>query len=286
MDFIKELRIKWITGSMLIKLVFVNVAVFLLLHLLTFVLGFTSLNPEKALLMVELPSDLGSFLRVPWTIITYMFSQYDLLHILFNMLWLYWFGEIFLLADSSKSMLALYLYGGLGGGILFMLCYTMFGLYGLIIGSSASVLAIVVATAVRHPDYKMNLLLLGEISLKWVAIATIVIDFISIGGSNSGGHIAHIGGAIMGIWYALAQKNGIDITRPYCIAADRIINLRNRLFDRIYKFYGAKPAFRSSKSKPDEACLDEILDKVKKSGYGSLTKQEKDRLFDVSRRIK
>lgn len=286
MDFIKELRIKWITGSMLIKLVFVNVAVFLLLHLLTFICMFTPFSPDKVLAFVEFPSEFMSFLRTPWTIVTYMFSQYDLLHILFNMLWLYWFGEIFLLADSSKRMLALYLYGGFGGAILFMFCYSLLGISGLIIGSSASVLAIVVATAVRHPDYKMGLLFLGEISLKWVAIVTIIIDFVSIGGSNTGGHIAHIGGAIMGFWYAASQKRGIDITRPYCIIVDRIINLRNRFFDKKYKFYGAKPSFHSSESKNDEACLDEILDKVKKSGYGSLTKQEKDRLFDVSRRIK
>ena len=112
------------------------------------------------------------------------------------------------------------------------------------------------------------------------------IDFLSIGGSNAGGHIAHIGGAVVGLCYAVAQKYGVDITRPYCVAVDRMVNLRNRLFDKKYKFYGAKPSFHSAKSKNDEACLDEILDKVKKSGYGSLTKQEKDRLFDVSRRIK
>jgi len=286
MDIIKELRIKWITGSMLIKLVFVNVAIFLLLHLLTFISGFTSASPESVLALVELPSDFRSFLSVPWTIVSYMFSQYDLLHILFNMLWLYWFGEIFLFADSSKRMLALYLYGGIGGGLIFMIWYSLLGLYGLIIGSSASVLAIVVATAVRHPDFKMNLLFLGEISLKWVAIATIVIDFLSIGGSNTGGHIAHIGGAVVGLCYAVAQRYGVDITRPYCMAVDHVVNLRNRLFDKKYKSYGARPAFHSAKSKNDEACLDEILDKVKKSGYGSLTKQEKDKLFDVSRRIK
>lgn len=286
MNLVREIKIKWLTGSMLIKLVFVNVAVFLLLRLLALVSLFTPIAVGDILSIVELPSDFDSFIRRPWTLVTYMFSQYDLLHILFNMLWLYWFGEIFLLADSSKRMLALYIYGGIGGGVLFMVSYSLLGFHGLIIGSSASVLAIVVATAVRHPDYKMGLLFLGEISLKWVAVATIVIDFLSIGGSNAGGHIAHIGGAIVGLWYAYAQKNGIDITRPYCMVADKLINLRNSLSGRRYKFRGSGPALRSKESKSDEACLDEILDKVKKSGYGSLTREEKAKLFDVSSRIK
>lgn len=286
MNLVREIKIKWLTGSMLIKLVFVNVAVFLLLRLLALVSLFTPIAVGDILSIVELPSDFDSFIRRPWTLVTYMFSQYDLLHILFNMLWLYWFGEIFLLADSSKRMLALYIYGGIGGGVLFMICYSLLGFRGLIIGSSASVLAIVVATAVRHPDYKMGLLFLGEISLKWVAVATIVIDFLSIGGSNAGGHIAHIGGAIVGLWYAYAQKNGIDITRPYCMVVDKLINLRNSLSGRRYKFRGSGPACQSKESKSDEACLDEILDKVKKSGYGSLTREEKAKLFDVSSRIK
>lgn len=283
MDFIKELKYKWLTGSMLIRLVFVNVAVFLLLHLLAFIFGFTALGSGAVLELVELPSNFNMFLRSPWTIVTYMFSQYDFLHLLFNMLWLYWFGEIFLLADSSKRMLALYLYGGIAGGVLFMLSYSLMGMWGLIIGSSASVLAIVVATAVIHPDFKMNLLFLGEISLKWVAIVTIVIDFVSIGGSNTGGHIAHIGGALMGLCYAIALKRGVDITRPYCAAVDRLVNLWKRIVAPRPK---SKASASSHCSKSDEASLDEILDKVKKSGYGSLTREEKDKLFDVSRRIK
>lgn len=283
MDFIKELRLKWHTGSMLVRLVFVNVAIFLLLHLLAFIFGFTSIGAACILEFVELPSDFGDFILVPWTIITYMFSQYDFLHLLFNMLWLYWFGEIFLFADSSKRMLALYLYGGIGGGLLFMLFYSMMGMRGLIIGSSASVLAIVVATAVCHPDFKMNLLLLGEISLKWVAIVTIIIDFVSIGGSNTGGHVAHIGGAIVGLCYAMALKHGVDITRPYCFVIDRMINLWHGVFHASQRSNAAASSFSA---RSNEADLDEILDKVRKSGYGSLTREEKSRLFDVSRRIK
>lgn len=286
MGIIDQLKYQWATGSMLVKLVFINIAVFILLHLATLILMFAGVDANVVLSQVELPSHLPAMIRKPWTLITYMFAQYDLFHILFNMLWLYWFGVIFLLADTSKRMLALYIYCGLGGALLFMAYYNAMNMYGLLIGSSASVIGIVTATAIRHPDYKMGLLFIGEISLKWLAVITIAIDMFSIGGSNAGGHVAHIGGAITGAIYAVAQKKGVDITRPFVAVTDGAVNLwRNitaprRKKARPYATAGSKPANN------DEATLDEILDKVKKSGYGALSKEEKQKLFDVSRRIK
>lgn len=266
---------------MLVRLIFINVGVFLLLHIAGLIAALAGYGPDTVLRYVEMPSGFSALLLTPWTIVTYMFAQYDFLHLLFNMLWLYWFGEIFLFADSSRRMLALYVYGGLAGALLFMVCYAALGRYGLLIGSSASVLAVVVATAVMHPDYKMNLLFLGEISLKWVAAATILIDFLSLGGGNSGGHLAHIGGAIAGFVYAFGLKKGVDITRPFCRLADGVASLFSRRRPPVARQRRAATATRS-----DEDTLDEILDKVKKSGYASLTQAEKRRLFDVSNRIK
>lgn len=166
---------------MLVRLIYINVAFFALLHIATLVLTFTDIKPEYALTWIELPSSPDLFITQPWTIITYMFAQYDLLHILFNMLWLYWFGTIFLLTDTSKRMLALYIYGGICGGALFMAVYNLVPAYNYtlawLIGSSASVIAIVTATAVMHPDYKVGLLFFGPVALKWIAIITIVLLF-------------------------------------------------------------------------------------------------------------
>lgn len=287
MGIIDTLKFRWKTGSMLIKLIFVNVAVFLLLHLVRLVFLTAGADFDAVLLQFECPSSPAALLMRPWTIITYMFAQYDLFHILFNMLWLFWFGSIFLVADTSKRMLALYVYSGLGGALLFMLYYSITGMYGLLIGSSASVIGIVTATAVRHPDYKMGLLFLGEISLKWLAIITIAIDMISIGGTNAGGHVAHIGGALTGALYAVAIKRGVDITRPWTAVIDWSVNLWRRLTSRKPRTFRPRRQSReSTRGKGDEATLDAILDKVKKSGYGALTKEEKQRLFDVSNRIK
>lgn len=285
MGIIDRLKYQWATGSMLVKLIFINIAVFVLLHIVTLILMFAGIDANTVLSQVELPSLPEAMLRKPWTLITYMFAQYDIFHILFNMLWLYWFGIIFLLADTSKRMLALYIYCGLGGAILFMAYYNAMDMYGLLIGSSASVIGIVTATAIRHPDYKMGLMFIGEISLKWLAVITIAIDMFSIGGSNAGGHIAHIGGAITGAIYAVAQKKGVDITRPFNAAADGVVNLWRLLTTPRQKKARTQTASNSHNHKNDEATLDEILDKVKKSGYGALSKEEKQKLFDVSRRI-
>lgn len=287
MGIIDKLKYQWMTGSMLVKLIFINIAVFMLLHLTTLILMFTGIDAGTVLTEVELPSDMTALLRRPWTLLTYMFAQYDFFHILFNMLWLYWFGVIFLLADTSKRMLALYIYCGLGGALLFMAYYNLMNMYGLLIGSSASVIGIVTATAIRHPDYKMGLLFIGEISLKWLAVITIAIDMFSIGGSNGGGHVAHIGGAITGALYAVAQKKGVDITRPFNALIDSIVNLWHRITTKQDKTPRQSQYYnKKGTSQADESTLDEILDKVKKSGYGALTKEEKQKLFDISRKIK
>ena len=281
MDIIENLKLRWLTGSMLIKLIFINVGVFIVLNVAALLAALPGMPASVVLRWVEMPSDLFALIKAPWTIVTYMFSQYDFLHLLFNMLWLYWFGSIFLLADSSKNLLALYFYGGIGGAALFIASYAAMDMHGLLIGSSASVIAIVTATAIRQPGYKMGLLFLGEISLKWLAIITIAIDLFSIGGGNGGGHIAHLGGAIVGAIYGVTSKKGFNITAPFNHLADNIVNIFKRA--RVSK--GPKTASRKA-GVSNEQQLDDILDKIKKSGYGALSAEEKQRLFDISRRIK
>lgn len=281
-DFINTIQNKWRYGSLLNRIIFINIGVFLLLHLLTFAFGLmNSSSAQTVLELIELPSSPSDLLRQPWSLLTYMFAQYDIFHLLFNMLWLYWFGQIFLLTDTPKRMTALYIYGGIAGGLLFMLAYAIFpslsNSRGMLIGSSASVIAIVTASAILHPGYKVMLFLIGEISLKWIAIVTIAFDFLSIGGGNGGGHIAHIGGALMGVCFAIAQKRGIDITKHF-----------NRAIDRAVDIFKCKPktTVKNNKQKrSDTEQLDILLDKVRRSGYGSLTRNEKQQLIDLSHKI-
>ncbi len=297
------LRSRWRFSSMLMRIIYINIAVFAVLMSVNFVCSLmNSAFASEALSWIELPSDFATFLTRPWTILTYMFSQFDVFHILFNMLWLYWFGSIFMLVGDSRRLTALYIYGGIGGGLLFMLAYNFLpvfhGVHGWLIGSSASVIAIVAATALLHPDYKVGLLFLGPVSLKWIAIATIAIDLMSVTGANGGGHVSHIGGAIVGLIYAMAFKRGKDITRPFNRAVDSVVNLAGKLkpvpkekksynaFRREAKRPTGQSNGQSHRTQPNEAELDAILEKIKKNGYAGLTQDEKTRLFDISRQIK
>lgn len=293
MGTISNLKYRFNSASMLMKIVYINILVFLALRIAGIVCHFAGIDTMQVLSLVELPSSLTLLAKSPWTIITYMFSHYDIFHILFNMLVLYWFGSIFSDFFTHKQLCALYIIGGIGGGVLYMAAYNLLPALSMssswLIGASASVMAIVIAIAMKVPEYKLNLLLFGSVSLKWIAIFYIAVDLLSINSDNMGGHIAHIGGALTGLLFTMMINKGIDITNPI-----------NRIFDL---FANGKGAFRNisvkhkvgkktqrkpeptptgSISKEDENTLDSILDKIKKSGYASLTEDEKRRLFQVS----
>lgn len=283
-----SIKRNFLNGSMLMKLIFINIGIFVILRLLGVVFMFTG-DGLDLLSWIGVPANIFTFAFRPWTAITYMFVQYDILHILFNMLWLYWFGIMFLNLFTQKQLLALYIYGGLGGAIFFLLLYNLLPISiiggGLLIGASASVIAIVVATAMRAPNYPVNLLFFGAIKLKWIAIVTIFIDVISVTSTNAGGHLSHLGGALIGFLFAYYFAKGKDITLPFNKAMDKIV----ALFSKRGIYVGKKP--KKQKAKPQDspksnvAEMDAILDKIKKSGYKALTEEEKNKLFDISRKV-
>lgn len=290
---------RFASATMLMKIVVINIAVFLVLNIISIVMIFAGEESGRFIVeqWVAMPGNFGRLARHAWTPLSYMFSQIEPLHLIFNMLWLYWFGIVFQLLSTPKRMIGLYLLGGLGGAALYLLAVNTVPYFaghgGLLIGSSASVIAIVTATAIMAPDYRMNLLFLGAVSLKWIAIVTIGIDLLSVTGSNAGGHIAHLGGAAVGAIFALGLKRGHDITAPLNSLIDTIVNLfrrRPKVRPARFRASGApsapRPKAPSAASAADQAELDNILDKIKKSGYSSLTADERARLFDVSRRIK
>lgn len=294
-------------ASMLMKIIYINIAVFILIRIAAIVGILFNIDTLSSQSFIAVPDSFALLADSPWTLITYMFAHYDVLHILFNMLWLYWFGKIFLFSSTPKQFTALYIYGGIAGALLFIVAFSCLpffqGRTANLIGASASIMAIVVATAIRHHDYALNLLFIGSVSLKWIAIITIGIDLLSITDVNSGGHIAHIGGAIIGAIYAIALNRGIDITRPLNKSLDFIVSLFSRRNRPKIKLRGKSKASKKPKSnrntentssgndderisKADQEELDAILAKVKQSGYSGLTADEKRRLFNVSKRIK
>lgn len=284
---------------MLMKIIYINIAVFLILRIIGILCYFGGFDQMSILSFVELPSSFAMLAKTPWTIITYMFAHYDVMHILFNMLVLYWFGRLFLEFFTPKQFCSLYIIGGIGGGLLYMLAYSTLPSLayssGWLIGASASVMAVVIAIAVKAPDYNMNLLFFGPVSLRWIAIFYVIIDFLSINGDNMGGHIAHLGGALMGFIFTMMIARGTDITRPINAVLDFFANKKMSFNNMSFKRNAEKKSrdTRSDQaprqntasqtmSKEDENTLDIILDKIKKSGYTSLTEDEKRRLFQVS----
>ena len=301
--FIDTLRSRFKMATLSARIIYINIAVFVVLRLIGitgFLFGF---DASSIISYVELPSSPIKFLHQPWTIITYMYAHYDILHILFNMLWMWWFGQLFLQFFSPRQLTGLYFVGGIGGGLLYMLAYNLLPVFawqqGLLLGASASIIAIVVATAVYAPDYKVGLLFFGSVSIKWIAIVTIFLDFLSITSANAGGHISHIGGAIVGLAFTLSLRRGFDITAWFNAIIDFIVNTWRRITGSGNNFSIGSAHRRKRRRQPtpppppptgsgmspeDERILDEILRKIKMSGYSALTEDEKERLFNVSRK--
>lgn len=296
-DIITDIKNNFKRGSVYIQLIYINVGVFLLTSLLSILFTLFNRSIAGILLWFELPASLEAFIRQPWSIFTYMFMHADFLHILFNMLWLYWFGSIFLQFFTGKHLRGLYVFGGICGGLLYILSFNIFPYFqavlhsSVMVGASASILAIVTAAAYREPNYPIRLLLFGTIRLKYLAIATVLLDLLLMTSANSGGHIAHIGGALAGLWFAASLSKGRDITAWINKVLDWITSLfssktradRKRAKMKVNYSRNKDYEYNSrKKSQSDE--IDRILDKLKKSGYDSLTAEEKKSLFDASKK--
>ncbi|MDR2915086.1 MAG: rhomboid family intramembrane serine protease, partial [Tannerella sp.] len=240
-----EINRRFNTGSILAKFICINAGVFIIIRLLMII--FRLFMKEVPFLeYIEMPSSLMLLIRRPWTIITYMFVHFDFLHILFNMLWLYWFGKIFLLFFTGRQLGGLYVLGGIAGAALFLITYNSFPFLkqfsdnSFLAGASASVMAIVFAVSFYQKDYTINLLLIGRVKLIYLAIGVLLLDIIAITSENAGGHIAHIGGALLGILFAVQYQKGKDIT-----------GFMNKIIDRFVNFITHKPTFKTHRANKD-----------------------------------
>ena len=285
-------------GNIVVRLIYINVAAFVLSLLLSVVLGLFNVGISELLRGLYLPADLLQILRRPWTPVTYMFMHAGVWHLLGNMLWLYWFGRLFLYFFSAKHLRGLYVVGGLSGGLLYVVAYNLFPVFSsqlysaTLVGASASVLAIAIATAVREPEYRISLMFIGPVKLKYFALFIVLFDALYVGSNNAGGHIAHLGGALAGWWFARGVSQGRDITCPINVCLDAI----GRLFDKRER-RARKPKMKvhsqnsrsadydyNARKKAQSDEVDKILEKLKRSGYSSLSDEEKRRLFEASKR--
>lgn len=239
------------------------------------------------------PANVNALIEKPWTLFSYMFLHMDFFHILFNMLWLWWFGAIFIQYLSQRQLLGTYFFGGLAGALLYVVAYNFFPVFSVVresslaLGASASVLAIVVAIAFYVPEYTVHMLFLGKMKIKYIAIFTVVIDLLMLNSGNAGGHIAHLGGALWGFAYA-KMIPGFDPTRIFNIfSGSKIWFSKTGRKTRFKVHQGGKPLtddeFNRQKVLRQQK-IDAILEKISRSGYDSLTKEEKALLFSSSQK--
>lgn len=284
-------------NNMLVKLILINAVVWGLILIFNAVFDLFNLQFSKHVLpWLAVPASLERLITRPWTLLTYMFLHFDFWHILFNMLWLYWFGRIFLEYLNQRQLLSTYILGGLTGAFMYIISFNVFPKFeeaflgSMALGASASVMAVVVAISFYVPNYRINLLFLGPVKIYYIALLSIFLDVIMIQSSNSGGHLAHLGGAMWGLYYIYMLRKGKD----YSTLFSKIPTLKfSGQSER-----GKKTKFRkvhtNEKTVSDEDFnfnkaqqqkkIDQILDKISKSGYDSLSQEEKELLFKTSKK--
>lgn len=289
--------------SALSNLILINILVFLIINLISLFLYLFSIDQAFAqtngvsrfAFWLSLPADLSQLIYKPWTLITYMFVQEGLFHLAFNMMVLYIGGQIFINYLSSKMMVTTYFIGGLSGALFYIIAFNVFPAFAanvpnaIALGSSASVLAIFVASATLAPNLKLQLFLFGRISLKYIALVIIILDVLNIQNGNAGGHIAHLGGALYGFLFVTQMKKGINIGSFFeKLRFDTFFNWFKKPKNKFKNVYSnQRPSTDEGylrKKAEDQAQIDEILEKIKKSGYDSLSSDEKAKLFSASKR--
>ncbi|MCB0737189.1 MAG: rhomboid family intramembrane serine protease, partial [Bacteroidetes bacterium] len=285
--------------NVVIKLIAINVVV----HIVSFIIiGLIGLGGRQVAVdayngfvsWLWLPGDIGTFITRPWTLITHFFLHTrGFSHLFWNMLFLLWFGRIFQNLMGNARTLALYLFAGLCGGVAFMLFSQVIPIMStssVMAGASGAVTAIVVGAATLTPNYEIRLMFFGNIKIWWIAAFQVIADLVYLSANNTGGHFAHLTGALVGYLYVTQLQKGTDI-------ADWTVNVMN-FFGSAFKRSPKQPAFKvhrneransnnSSKKTPfkevSQEEIDAILDKISKSGYDSLTAKEKEILFKANK---
>ncbi|QZE14334.1 rhomboid family intramembrane serine protease [Halosquirtibacter laminarini] len=293
MGILNELRNAFKNGGYLTKLIYINVIVFFVIRGIDVILFLGGQPLGLIVNYLSLPDSWAQLIKQPWSLFTYMFTHYGFIHLFSNLLFLYWFGRIFLQYLDQNKLIYLYIIGGLMGGILYFIAFNTLPVFAnsttLLLGASAAVFSIVVATAVYIPNYQLYLMFIGPVRIKYIAIIYVVLSTIMIASENPGGNIAHLGGALCGYLYIHYYRKGKDIGAWIYPLIDKVMKLCTRSTSNLKVKYkkdvtkmNDKQYNRSKKQKQEET--NRVLDKISKSGYDSLSKEEKNHLFKMGRK--
>ena len=294
---IDDLKLQYNIGGVANKLIYWNVGLFAIPYLLNGIFGLMQIN-KNAFDFISLASNPAEILWKPWSLITYGFFHFGFFHIFFNMLILNFSSRLFLTYFTSKQLLSLYFSGLLFSGIIYIICYYLFpslsNLHVTLIGASGTIMAIFFAVATFNPLMEIRLMFIGNVKIWHIAFVYLILDLIQLPLENTGGHIAHLGGALFGYIFVKQIQSGTDITSWFTAILDYFSNVfssNKNSFKKIHR--NPKPVNNNNSSSKVAATIitkdkkqqqiDEILDKISKSGYDSLSSSEKEFLFTAGK---
>ena len=274
-------------GGVAFRLIFWNVLCFLVsvLFFYNFQLGVFHFPS-----WIALSSDPNVFITMPWTLISYAFFHTDFFHIFFNLIILNFSSQLFLTFFNQKQLLGLYILSAIFSGIVFVFSFYLMNIISPIVGASGAIMAILVATTTYQPLMNVRLLLVGNVRLWHVTVVILLLDLMQIQSDNSGGHITHLAGAFFGFIFIKLIQNGTDLSKIVSNLFDFFVNLftksQSTPFKKVHRNY-KKPTVNAAskivtKNKTQQQ-IDEILDKISRSGYDCLTKEEKEFLFKAGK---
>ncbi|MCQ0110096.1 rhomboid family protein [Zhouia amylolytica] len=283
MSITKDIQYKFKTLSIAEKLIAINVAIFILNALFVFLM---QQRQDVIVQWFQLPKSFSDFILQPWSIVSYAFFHAGFMHIFWNMILLYFTGRIFLNLFKPRMFLNVYFLGTITGGLLFLLSYNLFpafsGINTALIGASAAVMAVLIFICTYMPYQEVRVIFFN-IKLWHLGAFFVLLDLIQIPMGNAGGHIAHLGGALLGFVYAKKLGEGKDIGSGFEKGVDSMVNFFKRSkkspLKTVHKNKSAAQNKSTISKNEYQRKIDEILDKISKSGYDSLTKEEKDFLF-------
>ena len=288
-SIIDDLKMQYKFGGMTQKLIYWNIACFLVSYVLFGLLGLVNIK-INFLQYVSLSSNPLDLLWKPWSIISYSFFHSDFFHVFFNLIILNFSSQLFLTFFNQKQLLGLYLLSAVFAGIVFVSSFYLMNIIAPIVGASGAIMAILVAVTTYQPLMNVRLLLVGNVKLWQITLVILVLDLLQIKMDNSGGHIAHLAGAFLGFAFIKLLENGTDLSKIVSTIIDFFVNLfkksPSKPLKTVHKNY-KKPAEKSTsrivtKDKTQQQ-IDEILDKISRSGYDCLTKEEKEFLFKAGK---
>ena len=289
MNIIDDLKLQYKVGGIVIKFIFWNVALFVIPWFIFSILSLVGINIDY-MQYVSLSSNPSQLLWKPWSLVTYAFFHTGIMHILFNLIVLNFSGRLFMTYFTGKQLVGLYFLSAIFAGIVYILVFYILNISAPIIGASAAIMAILVATTTYNPLMELRLFIIGNVKLWHVTGVIILVDLMQIRSENMGGHISHLAGAFFGFIFIKLLQNGTDISKFVSSFIDFFTNLfrkqKTTPFKKVHKNYN-KPVEKTvskiiTKDKSQQQ-IDEILDKISQSGYDSLNKEEKEFLFRVGK---